>query len=31
MDKMNSQQVLFEEISAMIEQSKRTIYLQANS
>ena len=28
---MNSEQVLFEETSAMIEQSKRTIYSRANS
>jgi predicted nuclease of restriction endonuclease-like (RecB) superfamily len=31
MDLMNSEQILYEEISSMIEQSKRTIYSQANS
>ena len=31
MDIINSEQVLFEEISAMIEQSKRNIYSRANS
>ena len=30
MDLMSSEQVLFEEISSMIEQTKRTIYTQAN-
>jgi len=30
MDLMNSERVLFEEISEMIEQAKRTIYKQAN-
>jgi len=31
MDLMNPEQILFEEISAMIEQSKRVIYSRANS
>jgi len=31
MQLMNSEQVLFEEISVLIEQSKRTVYAQANS
>ena len=31
MDLINHEQILFEEISAMIEQSKRVIYSQANS
>ena len=31
MDLLNSEQLLFEEIAALIEQSKRTIYSQANS
>ena len=29
MDLMNPEQILFEEISALIEQSKHTIYSQA--
>ena len=31
MDLMNPEQLLFEEISALIEQSKHTIHSQANS
>jgi phosphoribosylformimino-5-aminoimidazole carboxamide ribonucleotide (ProFAR) isomerase len=30
MDLMNTDKILFEEISAMIERAKRTIYTQAN-
>ena len=30
MDLINPEQVLFEEIASMIEQTKRTIYTQAN-
>ena len=30
MDLMNPEQILFEEISIMIERTKRTIYTQAN-
>jgi len=31
MDLINPEQTLFEDVSSMIEQSKRTIYTQANS